>query len=659
MAEQQLLDYIQKAREAGQLDDQSRDLLVKNGWTNAEINEAIMALTKPQSPPQTQPAQPQPVAEPPVEEIKPELQVKAQPEPPKELPIEVETPALGNDFLKKSEEKPQEIKPEPIITKPEIKLEPVVTQPEVKPVTGTPVQNIDLSKIINEPEIAEPPIIQPEPITITKPQPQAQAQPQYKPQFAESAMPRMRSPFFAVLKSFMILIMMILIAGTGYFALGQYISLPYSNFILDLFQSNPELVINNMMTNMQSVKSYHTIIQAEINATNNKISQGNLIINANSETDSIDPKNIKADGNFTVNLTTPASAVPTVSSTISLVSIGNTYYVKINDLTIPSAYLTSIYPGLDISQIKGKWLSADQNSVKTLQQSSANKTTISTVNTALNKQVNDLIKSENLFANVKQLSETPISGQSTPTYHYLITIKKEKLQDLITKLIALGLQQETTATTPATSTAGVASSSLATNLVQAYAKTFTDALGDISIETWIGKSDYMLYQVKIDKAIDLSKILGGATGTQAEVKFSMTNSNFNKPITIQAPAGSQKIENVILPLLKTTSSTTTSQGISADMQKIASDAEALFARNQSYALLCKSNALNGAVPIVGADLINSVRNIIKQGAKNISCLSNTANYCFSAQQKNGSYVCVGTKNTSGTVKCTSAGTICK
>jgi len=65
MAEQQLVDYIQKAKQANQSDDQSRALLSKNGWTDAEINDAFASITQPKVQPQQQPQyKPQPVSQP-------------------------------------------------------------------------------------------------------------------------------------------------------------------------------------------------------------------------------------------------------------------------------------------------------------------------------------------------------------------------------------------------------------------------------------------------------------------------------------------------------------------------------------------------------------------------------------------------------------------
>ena len=72
MVEQQLVDYIKKARQAGQQDSQTKALLVKNGWTEEEINEAILAAN--QQRPQAQQPQHQVSGQ-------PEVRVQQKPEP--------------------------------------------------------------------------------------------------------------------------------------------------------------------------------------------------------------------------------------------------------------------------------------------------------------------------------------------------------------------------------------------------------------------------------------------------------------------------------------------------------------------------------------------------------------------------------------------------
>jgi len=74
MPEQQLVDYIKKARQAGQSDDQTRALLYKNGWTEAELSDVFSAID--QSQPQTQP-EAQPQAQP---QVKPQAYQQPQPQ---------------------------------------------------------------------------------------------------------------------------------------------------------------------------------------------------------------------------------------------------------------------------------------------------------------------------------------------------------------------------------------------------------------------------------------------------------------------------------------------------------------------------------------------------------------------------------------------------
>ena len=91
----------------------------------------------------------------------------------------------------------------------------------------------------------------------------------------------------------------------------------------------------------------------------------------------------------------------------------------------------------------------------------------------LSKQIQTLIKSEDLLSNVRQLSDAKIG--STDTYHYSVTISKQELEDLFSKIILLETQ-----------------SALTQNMAQAIAKTFIDSMGDINMELWIGKKDYLL-----------------------------------------------------------------------------------------------------------------------------------------------------------------------
>ena len=674
MAEQQLIDYIKKAREAGQADDQTRDLLSKNGWTNIEINEAIMAVAsgssqtiapaQPQTPvqptvqPEPETFKPQPIAQPEtkiqeepevklkVQEIEPQIEAQSQPQPQQPV-VQPEIKPEAFDISKITAQSQPVIQPEmkmPAQPEPE-------PEPEPQPIVQTQYQ---------EPQ---PVVVQPEPQMQAKPQPVAQ--PQYQPSFEQENLPRMRGGFSGVLKVLMVLIILIALGGVGYFTAGQYFNLPYSNLLLSFFTTNPQSVINKMVANMKDVKASHTIMQLNASTTSNNTLQGNLVINTNSEMDRIDPKDVKASGNFTLNITTPASASPVVESTVSMVALGDTYYVKVNDLIIPSSYISSVSPELDISKIKGKWFKIDQDSIKAISNVSGQGTVANISqgsNSVLMQKIQDLMITENLLSFNKQLSDENIGGQDT--YHYLVTVDKTKLQDFINKSISLSLQEaakvQNNTVTNASGTASVPTSSPAVveNMIQAGVKTFVDAIGDINMEVWIGKKDFMLYQVKLDKTIDLNKIAQayGATSTstnaQVAIKLNITNSNFNKAVTTQAPEGAQKIEEILLPLAKI-------QKVNTDIKQIGYDASYIHSEDKSYATLCSRGLLNGYQKTYGADLVQLHTDIVSQIGQKPVCFAGVNDYCISTQLSASSWMCIDKSGKVGSTRCLSYNTICK
>ena len=492
MAEQQIVDYIKKARDAGQSDDQSKSLLLKNGWTDAEISDAVISLGQPTAQPEPEPqAEPQPQA--------------------------------------------------------------VVSQPEIE--------------------------VQPEVVS----QPQPQAQPQAQP--VQFDMPRTKKSHLFI-KLLMVLIIVVVLGGVGYFVAGQYISLPFSDILLNIFSPSPTTVINKMVVNMQSVKSSHMVAQETANVTNNNVSTGKLSVGITGDSDVTTANNPKLNSIISINLTSSLSA----TANIGLTAVDGATYFEINNLTVPDGYSV---PGLDVSKLTGVWFKVDGDSIKALSQADASQVGVVNIsnldNLALVKKIQDLFISENLLSNAKKINDEVVNGQNT--YHYLITINKDKLKDLITKIITL-------------ETAG-SSGSLTQNMVSTVAGNFVDGVGDINLELWIGKTDYFLYQAKIDKIIDLAKFGLGAN-TQMELIFSLANSNFNKPATIQAPANSQKIEGVLLPLLKT-------QRVGSDFGQIMVIAESVFNGNKSYYSLCSHGLFNGYLEDSGSQLINLNNDVVAQG----------------------------------------------
>ncbi len=584
MAEQQLIDYITKAKDAGQPDDQTRSLLYKNGWTVAEVDDAFTVISQVQSQ-----LEPKPQVQP---QIQAQPQVQAQPQP--------------------------QIQPQ-VISQPIVDIQPQVEsqlQPQIQA------------------------------------QPQVQSQPQTQPQSSVATTQydttRIRGNSHAVMKILVVLMVLIIVCGAGYLFAGQYFNLSWNPFA-----PKPETVINKMLNSMAGANSYHTVAQIEIDAIDNasKVSQGKISLNSDGEIDTSDIANTKSDGSYVFNLIEAGTTAPIASANVSAVSVGGAFYLKINSITLPNTFS---YPGLNISQINGKWFKIDQNSYNMISQATGEQLTSAAILQAnsqgLTKKMWELAAAENMFSVNKQLGDEVVSGQDT--YHYSVTISRAKLKDLMTKIIASEAPATTQTQNSPTDNSGIAVENTMQSVEQSYVSGVVGAIGDVNMEIWIGKKDNMLYEYKIDKVVDLSSALD--VPSSLELKVNSINSNFNKSISVQEPQGAQKIENIVGPLLA-------NQKVNSDMVQIGSQADSLFATNNNYNLVCKNGFLNGSKTTPYGLVFVSVANDLlkKQGAKNPVCFAGAQDYCVSTQLSNGSYLCIGKNGTLGAAQCVSAQTVCQ
>ena len=361
----------------------------------------------------------------------------------------------------------------------------------------------------------------------------------------------------------------------------------------------------------------------------NYAEMGKLLLEITSTSDQTNIGNPKA--NFTINANLQpngASAIPV--GNISLIAIDGASYLKIDNISMPD---TIPYPGLNIADITGKWLKIDQDSITALLQAGIVQVPLDisqTQSPELTKQVVDLFAVENIVSFDKKLSDEVVSGQDTN--HYSVKINSQKLKDAINKTIDLAKQNQAS--------------------IKSAVSSVIDSLGVTSAEIWIGKNDLLLYKVKLDKTIDLSTIYPLLSG-QVNIKFTVLNSDFNKPITVQAPTDSQKLEKIIAPLIKISK-------VGINLSQIGSLAQTAFITNEnSYSSLCFKGLLNGYLKDFGGDLVNLNNDIVAQGAKKPVCLSTTQNFCISTQLEDGSYLCVDKNNILGTTRCVSSTTVCE
>ncbi len=560
MLEQQLVDYIKKAKASGQSDEQTRALLYKNGWAEAEVSEAYAFLNQPQP------------AKSPVGQLGGQA---TKPEPASaNASASVKTTAGQVGEARQSQEKPQT----QISGRPEVRVEP-----------------------------------------------------------SQTNMPSMRKSHTAI-KILMVLVILVVLLGAGYFIAGQYLNLSWNPFT-----PSPKTVVAKMIESMKNVKSSQTKTDVKFTVTdNNNAPQGGFSFSISGGSDFADANNPKSSFVLAVDgsiLGGPANSPYAVSADI--VGLGSVFYFKINSAPTSSG---SIHTGVDISQIIGKWFKFDQDSLTALMEAGGSELPLSTLNASQLNNSESLQKirallSADMFSDYKQLASETIDNQNT--HHYLLKISKEKLKEFLNKLVESFSQQ----------TAGQSRNSElldAAQMFQAVVNIFPEAIGDIDIEMWIGKKDYMLYQAKIVKNIDFSKVFPGAN-QQLEINFSMANSEFNKPLTVVEPQGAQKIEDILLPIARV-------QKINANMNQISAVAQTVFSTNNTYAPLCRSGLLSGWLKMGLQGISND---IVSQGGKIPVCFAGPLGYCVSTQLADGSYLCIDEQSVLGKTRCISSATVCK
>jgi len=578
MAEQILIDYIRKARSAGQADEQTRALLYKNGWTELEVSDAVEVLNP-------QPQETTPVQQPTQQQTRPQPQMQ---------------PEINQEPKIQNQQQPvEQLKPEPEVEKVETKI---TIQPQ-QPQTAQQVKSMP--------------------------------QPQYN-------MPQMRSRSHGLLKFIIILLILGILGVSGWYFGAPYIKSLKGLSLKSLNELNPlkpagpvpETIVTKMITGMKAVKSYHTAIQLD---ASEKSSQTKLSLVISGDNDSTDVSNPKSSYSIKANLTTKGSATPSASAILSFITIDKASYFKIDNVVSPETY--SSYLGLNVSKIKGKWFKIDQDSINALSQAqvgqSGTANVAQTTASDLVSKFQNLISTENMISAEKQLADEAVDGQSD--YHYSSTINKIALKDFITKAAALFQ--------------GATADAATKNMLSGLANSISGSIGDTNMDMWIGKIDHLLYKSGISSSIDLSKINPGVK-SQIQLSISTTNSNFNKSIIVQAPEGTQKIEEIILPMLKV-------QKVMTDIEKIGETAQSSFTANKTYVSLCNKGLLNGYLPTFGSVLVTLHTDIVTQGAKKPVCFSSVTNYCLSAQLSDGSYICTDNTGATGTTKCVTAKTVCK
>lgn len=322
-----------------------------------------------------------------------------------------------------------------------------------------------------------------------------------------SATKKAKSSFIKII----IGIIVILVLGTG-ISLATRIWDPLWN----PFRPSPEEVLDKMSQKMKEVKTNHSEMQFEfgvkeetqVDLEKKEVSGGEfqMTMAFNIDADDTDPQNPKSAGDFNMVMSLSGMSIPLAGE---IIGIGDTSYFKFTTMNLP------FLPTQIQSQVRNQWIQYDEKSKEKEE--------------GITKKLEALLKDKKFFLVQKEFTDEKIENQAV--YHYLVVLDKEEIKKILPELLKT-MEGYNPSLMPL---AGEESSNKLNE--------FLEKIGEITADIWIGKKDNYLYKVKGEKEIDLSILSQEQRGT-ITIKFVVASSNFNQPVTIEAPKEFKTFEEI-------------------------------------------------------------------------------------------------------------------
>jgi hypothetical protein len=622
-ADQQLVDYIKKAREAQQSDDQTRALLYKNGWAESEVKEAFAVLEQPKT--QTQPqAQPQAQTKP---QTQPQTQSQNQQKPQQQPQSQPQT-----QYQQKPQAQTQQTQQPQAQVTTQPKPEPQVQQENKPQVQSQPVQQPQV-------QTAQPAQSQYKPVQSTQPRQQA------KP---TTTMPR-GGGSHTVLKILVVFILLAGLGGAGFYVLWSRIYDPAWN----PFRPNPETIIIKAIENLKNITSENFDATFAISGKNIQIEQGSgnfdLTVNLNGAYDNSNPD--KKLSSTQISLAISANDTDGQSYNASIagesILVGQNLYLRLLNLSSAAAQGMQNFFSINLNQLTNKWIKFDMSQASGLGLSdyAIENTNNQKELQRLSQIIADLQKiliDKKVF-NIKQLEN--IQGADQKEYHYSLSINRNNLDAALPEIYNV--------LASATANDGQLPADVPDEAkFRSEMNAFLDQIGPVSVELFIGQTNNMLYKVQISSVVDINKFNSTANGT-VNVKLNLARSGVNQPTQITEPTEYQNFIDLFGSIVSSRTP------IEIDLISINTIAQSTFDANNSYSSLCFKGLLNGYNKEGGDSLVSLNNDIIKQDGKKPNCYASATNFCVSTQLSDMVWACVGPGGKIGKTQCVSAATICK
>lgn len=315
----------------------------------------------------------------------------------------------------------------------------------------------------------------------------------------------------------------VVIAAVG---IGVALATQTWNVAWNPFRASPEQVIGEMLTKMGEIKTGHYETKIEFGTMDEELKKETQIsVVFKSDSDSTDPENLKSFTDFDITIATDGIQL---SSDGEYKTIGKVSYLKLITIPqLPSLQLIVALLGIDLNEIENQWIRIDEDALKGLQGLEEEEQEETEEQKEMTEELKKLFREGKIYYIKKEFPET---------YHYLLALDREGIKEIIPELVEIASKYSTS---DVITVSPAETKRFNENIDKLFEKT-----GGIDIEMWIDKKDTLLRKVSIEKEIDMSKLDDTAKG-MITIKFDMELSNFDEPITIEAPENFMELEEIL------------------------------------------------------------------------------------------------------------------
>lgn len=276
------------------------------------------------------------------------------------------------------------------------------------------------------------------------------------------------------------------------------------------FRPSPEKVIRDMVLNMENVKSLLSKLEFAVNTNVPTQNQFKMSFSGSSDLNSLE--NVKGD--FVLDVSARDGSGEAFAFKIGFRVLGKDMYIRLVDFNPAFSQTVASVTSFDLNTIKGTWIKLPEQKIFEIE--SKNEISPATIQ--------KIITASNMYSVKAQLPD--VDGK----YNYIVKIENDKLTSFIDAILREVLNQA-----KATGQTLPENADLMVSAAKGIISDFLNKVGEIDIQFLIGKKDNLLYNLNVEKSVDLNEILGINNGV-VSFKMNIENSNFNEKTEILPPS---------------------------------------------------------------------------------------------------------------------------